>query len=220
VDDDSTRQRVVTSSLPGERPRERPAQQRAVHTREAVLRAAAEVFDRRGYPEATIDEIARQAEATKGAVYFHFPSKAALAKAVVDEQHVAWARLAAASSGWQISALDKVGRLIRDVTRTYRDNPHMRAGVQLANAQAQIEVELTTPFVGWMQRINALLREGQRDGSVSAGLNCAAAARVIVASFYGVEEVSARLQGRDDLERRVREWWALLRPGLASNPSP
>jgi AcrR family transcriptional regulator len=183
-----------------------------------VLRAAAEVFERRGYSQATIDEIARQAQATKGAVYFHFPSKAALAKAVVEEQHSAWARLAATSDNWRLSALDKIERLIREVTRTYRDNPHMRAGVQLANSQAQIDVELATPFVGWMQRIVSLLREGQRDGSVAAGVNCAAAARVIVASFYGVEEVSARLQGRDDLERRVREWWALLRPGLASAP--
>ena len=189
-----------------------------MRTRDAVLRAAAEVFDQRGYSEATIDEIARQAQATKGAVYFHFPSKDALAKAVVEEQHAAWARLAAASDAWQMSALDKIGRLIRDVTRTYRDNPHMRAGVRLANAQGQIEVELATPFVGWMQRIASLLRQGQRDGSVAAGLNCAAAARVIVASFYGVEEVSARLQGRGDLERRVGEWWALLRPGLASTP--
>ena len=173
------------------------------------------MFDRRGYAAATVDEIARQAEATKGAVYFHFPSKAALAQAVVEQQHAAWADLAAASDAWQLNALDKIERLIREVTRTYRDDPHMRAGVRLANEQAQIDVQLATPFVGWTQRLTRLLREGQRDGSVATGLNCAAAPLVIVASFYGVEEVSARQQGRQGMDRRVREWWALLRPGLA-----
>src|SRR4051812_18228092 len=191
------------------------SRQRSARTRAAVLQAAADVFDRRGYTAATIDEIARQAQLTKGAVYFHFASKAALAQAVVARQHAAWADLASAAETWNLSGLDTIERLIREVTRTYRDDPHMRAGVRLANEQAQIEVPLATPFVGWTHRLTRLLRQGQRDGSVSAGLNCAAAARVIVASFYGVEEVSARLQGRQGLERRVREWWALLRPGLA-----
>jgi hypothetical protein len=38
---------------------------------------------------------------------------------------------------------------------------------------------------------------------------------VIVASFFGMQEVSARLHDRADLQERVAEWWALLRPALA-----
>src|SRR3954453_15721912 len=109
--------------------------QRSARTRVAVLQAAADVCDRRGYTAATIDEIARQAQLTKGAVYFHFASKAALAQAVVARQHAAWADLASEAETWNLSALDTIERLIREVTRTYRDDPHMRAGVRLANEQ-------------------------------------------------------------------------------------
>src|SRR5437762_5255085 len=38
---------------------------------------------------------------------------------------------------------------------------------------------------------------------------------VTVASFFGMQEGSARLHDRADLQERVAEWWALLRPALA-----
>ena len=198
--------------------RTRAPQERATRTREAVLKAAAEVFEKSGYSAATVDQIAQQARTTKGAVYFHFPSKAALAVAVVDQQHEAWTRLAEASEGWGLDGLDTIERVIREVARTYATNPLMRAGVRLGSEQDQIETEIDVPFVGWIQRLTALLRRGQHDGSVRPDLQCATAARAIVASFYGVEEVSSRLTGRRDLGRRVGEWWRLMRPGLAPTP--
>lgn len=200
-------------------PTARVPQERAVRTREAVLTAAAEVFEKYGYSAATVEQISAQAKTTKGALYFHFPSKAALAVAVVAQQHEAWGRLAAASDSWGLNGLDTLERVIREVGRTYAINPLMRAGVRLGSEQDQIEVTIDTPFVGWIQRVADLLRRGQQDGSVRRDLQCAGAARAIVASFYGVEEVSSRLTGRRDLGRRVGEWWRLTRPGLEATDS-
>lgn len=192
----------------------RPLQERAVRTRDAVLTAAAEVFEKSGYSAATVEQIAAQAQTTKGALYFHFPSKAALAVAVVAQQHEAWARLAASSDSWDLNGLDTLERVIRDVGRTYASNAMMRAGVRLGSEQDQIELDIDTPFVGWIQRVAELLRRGQQDGSVRPDIQAATAARAIVGSFYGVEEVSSRLTDRRDLNRRVGEWWRLMRPGL------
>ena len=61
-------------------------QERAVRTRRAVLEAAAGVFAERGYAAATIAEILNRAGVTKGALYFHFDSKAALARGVLEER--------------------------------------------------------------------------------------------------------------------------------------
>ncbi len=197
----------------------RAPQARAIRTRDAILYAAGEIFEEYGYTAATVEQIAERAQTTKGAVYFHFASKAALAAAVVAQQHAVWGALAVASAEWQLNALDTMERLIREVTKSYAKNPLMRAGVRLANEQAHIvDASIAVPFVGWIERLTGLLRAGQHDGSVRTDLNCAASARAVVASFYGVEEVSARLTGRRDLDRRVREWWALMRPGLASTP--
>ena len=53
-------------------------QERSAKRRERILDAAFSVFSRRGYRQAGVDEVGRQAETSKGGVYFHFPTKEAL----------------------------------------------------------------------------------------------------------------------------------------------
>ncbi|MEV6058281.1 helix-turn-helix domain-containing protein, partial [Streptomyces sp. NPDC052107] len=61
-------------------------QARAVQTWRSIVDAAASVFDDYGYERAAISEILRRAKVTKGALYFHFASKEAIAQAIMDEQ--------------------------------------------------------------------------------------------------------------------------------------
>ncbi|MCY3567081.1 MAG: TetR/AcrR family transcriptional regulator [Chloroflexi bacterium] len=60
-----------------------PRQARAIERREHLLDAAAQVFARRGYSDAQMDEIAAAADTSKGGLYFHFPNKQALIAAVI-----------------------------------------------------------------------------------------------------------------------------------------
>lgn len=53
-------------------------QPRARDRRRRILDAALEVFSRRGYRDASIDEIAGASHTSKGGVYFHFPNKEAI----------------------------------------------------------------------------------------------------------------------------------------------
>lgn len=62
-----------------------PAQQaRARSRQQRILKAAATVISRRGYRDAVVEEIAREAETSKGGVYFHFPGKEAILLALLD----------------------------------------------------------------------------------------------------------------------------------------
>lgn len=61
-------------------------QARALQTRRSIVEAAASVFAEYGYERAATSEILRRANVTKGAMYFHFPSKESLAQAIMDEQ--------------------------------------------------------------------------------------------------------------------------------------
>jgi AcrR family transcriptional regulator len=54
--------------------------------RGALLQAAAEVFARRGYRDASVDEIAERAGYSKGAIYFHFSGKEDLFFALLEER--------------------------------------------------------------------------------------------------------------------------------------
>lgn len=192
----------------------RDLQQRAVRTRESVLLSAAEVFYRKGYAAATLSEIAARAEVTTGALYFHYPSKSALADAVLYEHHAAWAEVAAESQRWRLSALAKIGALIDRIADSYAHSMIARAGVRLGNEHEAIDAKLPEPSVGWIEMMTNLVRVGQQDGSISRDVDAPAAAWVIVASLFGVQEVSERLNARADLIERVTEWWAMLVPSL------
>jgi AcrR family transcriptional regulator len=54
-------------------------------TRRAILDSAADGFVERGYADASMDDIARAARVTKGALYHHFASKQELFRAVFEE---------------------------------------------------------------------------------------------------------------------------------------
>jgi len=62
-----------------------PQQARSRRTRARVLEAAVEVFEERGYDEATTAEMARRAGVAVGSVYGYFPDKRAILLEIVQE---------------------------------------------------------------------------------------------------------------------------------------
>jgi AcrR family transcriptional regulator len=61
----------------------------AAETARRILEHARAVFARDGFAAASVDEIARSAGVTRGAVYHHFESKAGLLLAVVEQEQFA-----------------------------------------------------------------------------------------------------------------------------------
>src|SRR3954463_8694108 len=59
---------------------------RGTRSRERILAAAMSAFGERGYDGASMSAIAREAGVTKSVIYDHFPSKADLHKALVEQQ--------------------------------------------------------------------------------------------------------------------------------------
>ena len=61
------------------------SERRAGTTRHRLIAAASRLFARRPYSLVSLDDILAEAELTKGAMYFHFSSKQALAVAIIDD---------------------------------------------------------------------------------------------------------------------------------------
>ena len=70
-----------------------PSPRRPNKRREDILRAARAVFIEQGADGARMDDIARRAQVSKGAVYHHFPSKSELLKALCEQEHSRMAQL-------------------------------------------------------------------------------------------------------------------------------
>jgi len=192
----------------------RSLQPRALRTRQAIIQAAAEVFEREGYATATLEEIAQIANATKGSLYFHFKTKTELAVAVIEAYEATWPEIAAEVASCNLSAVDAVIEINMQMARSFQSSAISRAGVRLNNEYHLIDADLPVPFQPWIAHVAELLRHGQEDGTVASHVDCMSAARVIVGSFYGMQGVSCRLSNREDLDDRVREWWRFMQPSL------
>lgn len=59
----------------------------AAITRERLLDAALEIFHAKGYAATTLDDIARRAEITRGAIQWHFGNKAELFNTLIRERY-------------------------------------------------------------------------------------------------------------------------------------
>jgi AcrR family transcriptional regulator len=81
------------------KPRKQPRQERARATVEAILEAAAQVFERHGYAAGTTNRIAERAGVSIGSLYEYFPSKDAIVmelsrRHIDDAGAIAWPALA------------------------------------------------------------------------------------------------------------------------------
>jgi len=184
-------------------------QARAVQTRQEILRAAAEVFDRKGYAAATMADILAVAGMTKGAVYFHFASKEELALAVVSEQSPWLESLDLSAPGFQ-----PVIDLTTAYARALLDDPFIRAAVRLVIEHGAFENPNTEAWQASILLIRSLVVQAEEAGDLLPGLDATVVAETITSSFTGIQLTSQVLADRADLLDRIRAWWTLLLPGL------
>jgi AcrR family transcriptional regulator len=62
--------------------------EQVAQTRAALVAAGRVLFGRRGFAATSVEDVAREARVTTGALYHHFPGKAALFEAVFEQVHV------------------------------------------------------------------------------------------------------------------------------------
>ena len=81
-----------------------------MQTRAALVAAARALFGRQGFSETSVDDIARQARVTTGALYHHFATKTALFEAVFEQLHQEALVQSAAATGGGRDDLDRLAR--------------------------------------------------------------------------------------------------------------
>lgn len=186
-----------------------PKQERAVQTRESILRAAAEVFDEFGFAGASVNRILARAGVTSGAMYHHFESKEALARTLMNAQ-----------PGTIVPWLESTGlqRLI-DLTLIWSHqlqvDPILRAGVRLTGEQATFGIQDPSPYRSWTEIMADCLTVAAEKGELRPGVDAHTVAEFVVESCTGMQTVATVVSGREDLADRVARMWHLLLPSIA-----
>ncbi len=192
-------------------------QVRAVQTRRALLEAAAKVFDHEGYHGATTQAIVLEAGRTQGALYKHYRSKTALAEALMAEDQARRTAVVEQSRTWDLDAADTLQRLAVNLACSWRDDLFVRAASRIRHDYEHATGQRTEFYEPLLERVAGVLRDGQDEGSIAPGVDCAAAARVAVAGLYGVYDMAMRVGTAQDLAEKVRDWSAVLLITMARN---
>jgi AcrR family transcriptional regulator len=185
-------------------------QERAERTRQTIIEAAAEVFDQHGFAGASVSEILARAGVTKGALYFHFPSKEAIAAEIEGSELAELNAIASASGPFLQAVID----LSHTMAQALRESPIVRASIRLA-VESSFSEPSPGPYLSSIELVRILLLRAQGEGTVRMDVDVDSAARFIISSFTGAQIVSQVFTGRQDLEQRLVELWGFVLPGLA-----
>ncbi|MCP2259418.1 transcriptional regulator, TetR family [Streptoalloteichus tenebrarius] len=194
-----------------------PQQHRAHATRQAILSAAAEEFDRAGYAATPLSAILRRSGVTKGAFYFHFPSKESLATALVRAQEAVWPELYQRWVEQGVDPLRMLVGLVDDLARAIATDTVVRAGLRLSCESGLIDNDLPSPYPLWERVLFELFDQAGAGGLLRDGVNPAVAARVVNAALVGARIISCSLNRCTDVTQRTRELWPLVLRGIATD---
>ncbi|MER5258612.1 MULTISPECIES: ScbR family autoregulator-binding transcription factor [unclassified Streptomyces] len=182
-----------------------PKQERSRRTKAQILRVAAEIFAEQGYPTVTLQAVAERASMTKGAVYFHYANKQALAVAVMEGHYAHWPPLVEQVEAMELPPLQTLLTILDRTAEAFHTDSIVQAGARLQIERSLIGTDLPQPYVGWSKLLVGFIAAAKEAGQLRPETDPQALARVVVASFFGVQHISDVLTGRADFMERYAE---------------
>jgi AcrR family transcriptional regulator len=162
--------------------------ERRERSRGALLESAARGLSRYGYGHLRLEEVARDAGYTRGALYHQFKDKADLSLAVIDWVNKSWMREVGEPARRD---QDPVGELLalarghavfcrRDVARVV-----MALRVEFTGQDHPVGREIERVMESAIERVARLVKAGRRDGSIPPGPPARATARAFMGALEG-----------------------------------
>jgi AcrR family transcriptional regulator len=182
---------------------ERPTQaERSARTRAALLESAARGLSRYGYANLVLEEVARDAGYTRGALYHQFKDKEDLALAVLRWTDETWQREVGESADREsepVAALLAMARghailCRRDIARVA-----MALRVEFSGRDHPIARELQRVQAGLVRRLVRLINAGRKDGSIPPGPPPRAVALALIGALEGAVITLAGQAPHDEL---------------------
>ena len=179
-------------------------------TREKLLNAAFEEIYRRGFQAASLETILAKAGVTKGALYHHFPDKASLGYAVVDEVVKGlllerWG-VTRPVTGDPVTALQEIirGRAAGVTSREVELGcPLNNLAQEMSPLDHRFRKGVSATFDLWTDSVAKELERGQAGGTVRSDVEPRKIAAFVVASIEGSFGLAKGAQSTDMLRSNL-----------------
>jgi TetR/AcrR family transcriptional regulator, acrAB operon repressor len=199
----------------------RRTKEEAAVTRATLLKTALSIFSSKGYAAATLDDVARAANVTRGAIYWHFKSKADLYNTLIQE-------ISARGAAVVQQAVEEGGSLIEILRRVFvrqcaliEEDKEARAVMELALFKTGLNPELQTGRKKQVQAGSALLegltgamRQGIAEGVLRDDLDPADMARAFLAFENGIIQLWLTTPRAFSLKQSAESFADILMGGL------
>ncbi|OBG29110.1 TetR family transcriptional regulator [Mycobacterium alsense] len=193
------------------------SERRADSTRHRLIAAASRQFAHRSYSMVSLDDILAEAELTKGAMYFHFASKHALALAIIDDLTEMTQAAVSELLSRKMSGLETLIDLV--FVRAVQDTQHQvaRAGVRLLETLDDATPLLPSQWQSGVDFVTTLIQRAVAEGDVLDEQDPEDIAKILVALWVGIHRTS-NLDHPERYLDDLQKAWQLALPGF-TNPS-
>ena len=191
-------------------------ERRADTTRHRLIAAAAHQFARRSYSMVSLDDILAEAGLTKGAMYFHFASKQALALAIIDDLAEMSRATVAELLTRRMSGLETLIDLVYLQAVQNTQNEVARAGARLLETVDNTTDLSTTVWQSWIETVTTLIQKAVTEGDVVDHIDPEDIAKMLVALWVGTRRISDLDQPERYLDN-LQKAWILALPSF-TNP--
>lgn len=187
-------------------------QDRAVRTREELIRSAAEAFDRSGFGLSSLSDISARAGVSSGALHFHFSSKRELGEAVESAAAQTLHSIIAPCPPAHPEPLHLLVDTSCALAQRLSQDVVLRAGFGLGHdATWQEDAKLWLEWRSWVR--STLVLAGER-GALAADVPLDAAVSAVTAAVVG-SEILGRADAQWSSCTAVTQFWSLMLPRLA-----
>jgi TetR/AcrR family transcriptional regulator, transcriptional repressor for nem operon len=186
---------------------------RADATRKQILRAASHQFAQRAYHDVGLDDILAQAELTKGAMYFHFRSKHALAVAIIERQTAAGTGAVEDLLARGLSGLETLVDFSYLIAVQDIKTDGVRAGLNLLGSVGRSEGLQARLLDEWAKALAGVVEQAIAEGDIDQQCDPLDVGRMMVSLHMGLRQTS----NLDEPERfllDLEKSWAILLKGI------
>lgn len=184
-------------------------------TRQQLLRAACHQFAHRSYSQVNLDDILADAHVTKGAMYFHFRSKHALALAVVDLQAQGTRSAVNDLLARRLSGLESLVDIAYLIAFEDVTDEVARAGLHLLESIGRTDGLRANLLREWVKAFAVVVQRAIVEGDVIDQRDPMDISQMLLSLYAGIRQIGdldKPDQYFDDLEKA----WMLALPGFAN----
>ena len=173
----------------------RRTKEEAERTRKAILKASLKVFSTKGYARSRLEDVAKEAGVTRGAIYWHFDNKANLYSSAVIESVSGYRKRLTDILQSDLSPLTKIRTLMKEWLITLEEDEAYRTLVEMTLTKTEFDEQVLEGVKDWFgfvdrvqQAIADLVREGIHAGEIHSETAPEVTGLALISYLNGVEE--------------------------------